>query len=111
MNKRYQEVKNEKRWVNNRKKNYLKRMISGKQWIISTPQQEGKLFKMAIFPAIFSLQQLDAHMRMFVPSLFSKIAVTKDEVVVEVPYQVASKIVKHLQDHCCLGIPVKINGT
>jgi len=42
--------------------------------------------------------------------LFSEIKVTKDEVVVEVPHQVAWKLVNYLHDHCCLGIPIKING-
>ena len=100
----------EKRWVNSKKKNYLKRMMSEKQWIISTPQQEGKLFEVVAIPVIFNLWQLDERLRLFVPALFSKIKVTKNEVAVEVPHQVAPKIVKHLQDHCCIGIPVRVTG-
>lgn len=97
-----------KQWVNNRKKNYLKRMMSEKQWIISTPP-EG-IFKAIPNPVILNIWQLDEKLRLFVPSLFSEIKVTKSEVTVEVPHQVALKLVKYLQDHCCLGIPIIVNG-
>jgi len=99
-----------KQWVNNRKKNYLKRMMSEEQWIISAPQQDGMRFKEIPNPVIFNLWQLDEKLRLFVPSLFSKIKATKDEVIVEVPHQVALKFVKYLHDHCCLGITIRVIG-
>ena len=98
-----------KQWVNNRKKNCLMRMISEKQWII-TPKHEGMQFKAIPNPAIFTLWQLDEKLRLFVPSLFSKIKATKNEVIVEVPHQVALKFVKYLHDHCCIGITIIVNG-
>ena len=98
------------KWVNIRNKNYLKKIKGEKQWIISIPQQHGKVFEMTANPIIFNLWQLDEKLRLFVPSLFSKITVTKEEINVEVPHQAALKIVKYLQDHCCIGIPVRVTG-
>ena len=99
-----------KQWINNKKKNCLKRMMIEKQWIIGTPQQQGRMFEVTANPVIFNLWQLDEKLRLFVPALFSKIEATKDEVIVEVPHQAALKIVKYLYDHCCLGITVRVIG-
>ena len=100
-----------KRWVNNRKKNYLKKIRSEKDigWIISTPLYE-ETIKVIPNPVILNVWQLDEKLRLFVPSLFSEIKVTKSEVTVEVPHQVALKLVKYLHDHCFLGVPVIVNG-
>ena len=84
--------------------------MSEKEWMVSTSQQEGMHFKVIPNPIIFNLRQLDERLKLFVPSLFSKIEVTKNVVTVEVPYQVSLKLVKYLQNHCCIGVPVRVIG-
>jgi len=59
---------------------------------------------------VFDLQLLDRHLRLFVPALFSKIEITDNEVIVKVPYQVAPKVAKHLQDSYYIQVPLKIIG-
>jgi len=86
--------------------------MSEKQWNVEAfGIRTGRdWFKVIPNPVIFNLRQLDSQLKLFVPSLFSKIEVTKFGVYVEVPYQVSSKLVKYLQDHCCLGVPVRVTG-
>jgi len=59
---------------------------------------------------IFSLPELDEHLRIFVPSLFSEIEVVNNEIIVKVPYQVTSKVVNHLRDNYYVNASLKVIG-
>lgn len=83
--------------------------MSEKRWVCFRPK-EGKSHLSIDSLTISNLQMLDEHLRLFVPALFSEIKIVDNEVTVEVPYQVAPKLVKHLRLNYYVNLPLKVIG-
>jgi len=84
--------------------------MTEKGWVVFEPIK-GKSTIPIDSLTIFNLQMLDAHLRLFVPALFSEIKILdKKEIIVEVPQQVAYRVVKHLRDNYYVNAPLKVIG-
>ena len=86
--------------------------MSEKRWIIRemTPKSTKIPTSTFLSRVRFILPELDIHLRSIIPALFTEIKVTVDKVIVEVPLQVAPRIVVHLRGCYYIDVPLEVIG-
>lgn len=70
--------------------------MSEQRWIIEEREVRIGSFRPVYITDIL-IPMLERWVRLFVPALFSRIEIMSDRVIVEVPYQVAPRFVRHLR--------------
>jgi len=80
-----------------------------KRWVVFEPIK-GKPTISVDSLTIFNLPLLDAHLRLFVPALFSEIKIVDKKIIVEVPDQAVPRIIKHLRDNYYINVPLEVIG-